>query len=123
MEQRNIALLFAQKNELSSAIANSSYGSVFPADFSISGKPLQLTDLEEEQIKNIDFPASLRFSVPVNLKDSKNAYLTLLESEEDPADDAEHILKSWGLANLYKEGDVTAANETTTTTVAALRDE
>ena len=123
--ERNLALLFSQTNVLSSAIADSSYhGSVLP-QLRVSGEPLQLSVFEEEQIKDIVFPADLRFSVPVNLRDSKKAYLTLLESEEDvDEDDAEGILHSWGLANLYtgpgppsptpKESDTAADDETTT---------
>ena len=130
MDERNLALLFSQTNVLSSAIADSSYHGSVLSELRVSSEPLQLTVFEEEQIKDTVFPSSLRFSVPVNLRDSKKAYLTLLESEDVDEDDAEGILQSWGLANLYtgppsptpKEGD-TAADDETTTEQPSVREE
>ena len=60
-----------------------------------------LDDVEEQKVKNWHFDEELQFSVPVNLRDSKRAYLALLNDEpESEADD--DVLQSWGLDSLYK---------------------
>ena len=102
-EASRLALLFVQGEDLSSAIANSAWGegSSFP-DLNLSSDHLLLTEVEEKKVKEIVFPEDLHFSVPVNIRDSKNAYLTLISSEEDSDADDGDMLQTWGLDNLYE---------------------
>ena len=60
-----------------------------------------LDEIEEQKVKNWHFDEELKFSVPVNLRDSKKAYLALL-SDEPESDVDEDFLQSWGLSNLYE---------------------
>ena len=60
-----------------------------------------LDKLEEEKVDNWHFDEELKFTVPVNLRDSKKAYLALL-SDEPESDVDEDFLQSWGLSNLYE---------------------
>lgn len=62
----------------------------------------QLSDTEEQQINQWNFDKDLKFSVPVNLRDSKNAYLLLLSDEADRDDTNKEFLQWWGLGDLSK---------------------
>lgn len=113
-----MGLLFAQTNELSSAISRSEYSGALVPQLRLSCGRLELTATEEEEIKKIVFPADLHFQVPVDLRGSKTAYLKMMSEDDSNEDETELVLRSWGLDNLYeesadrpKEGDTTAEED------------
>ena len=83
IEEENIALLFKRGEDLSTAISKTKWkdSSQFP-ELRVSCKQLELTKDEEERVNKVFFPEDLHFSVPVNLRDSKTAYLTLMEDTD-----------------------------------------
>lgn len=60
----------------------------------------QLTDTEEQEVNGWKFDKDLKFSVPVNLRDSKKAYLLLLSDEPEKGDANKEFLQWWGLGDL-----------------------
>ena len=103
MDGQALGLLFAQTNELSSAIARSEYSRALVPQLRVSCGRLELTATEEEEIKKIVFPADLHFQVPVDLRGSKTAYLKMMSEDDSNEDETELVLRSWGLDSLYEE--------------------
>lgn len=139
MDGQALGLLFAQTNELSSAIARSEYSRALIPELRLSCPRLELTETEEDEIKKIVFPADLHFQVPVDLRGSKTAYVKMMSEDDSDEDETELVLRSWGLDNLYeesadgdgrKEGDtavddvvVTAATKNPPSVAAASKEE
>lgn len=65
-----------------------------------------LSPLEEKRIKDVVFPEELKFSVPVNLYDSKKAYLTLLSDKQETEDEVD-FFRAWGLDELSADSTST----------------
>ena len=100
--------IFADNETLPTLVSKNSWTESIAEKLSLSTDFAKLSALEEEQVKSCVFPQELKFSVPVNLHDSKKAYLTLLSDElESEAD--EDFLRAWGLDKL----DVDAGSKST----------
>ena len=69
----------------------------FPCDAS---ECQQLTDIEEQEVNQWKFDKDLKFSAPVNLRDSKTAYLLLVSDEPERDDTNREFLQWWGLGDL-----------------------
>lgn len=76
----------------------------------LSGAFDNLNDQEEERVKSCVFPKELKFSVDVNLRDSKRAYCTLI-SDELESDTEEDFLHTWGLDALHVEVEQPSSTE------------
>ena len=121
IEEQELGLLFTSGDTLTAAIANSRWtDSAAFSELHLSCEQLGLTAEEETSVKDIVFPDDLHFTVPVNLRDSKKAYLTIMEdTDTDDADMLppwETLLENIPATSTQEDGDAAETDEKLATT-------
>lgn len=96
--QDDLALIVSKGENLTVIVSNSEKNKMAIPEFCSTTGFEDLTESEEERVKAVVFSEDLHFSVPVNIRDSKNAYLILQGVEPEP--ELEDLLMLWALESL-----------------------
>lgn len=110
MSERKILDLFKGGDSLAIIVEAGSKKPNFPTlPHRVEG--LHLTDLEEQKVSKWVFGEDLKFTVPVNLRGSKKAYLSIMDDEPEREGHEEFFLRYWDLETSLTQVSTSSPDE------------